>query len=76
VFCEDLEVRAYEEIDRYLGKKRVYPNRKTGSGREGLVFEESERSEGEIIRGVDWYVHVPANMRKCRGFAEEGRHVQ
>ncbi|TKA31228.1 hypothetical protein B0A54_15283 [Friedmanniomyces endolithicus] len=54
VFCEDLEVRAYEEIDRYLGKKRVYPNRKTGSGREGLVFEESERSEGEIIRGVDW----------------------
>ncbi|KAK0839942.1 hypothetical protein LTS02_003584 [Friedmanniomyces endolithicus] len=58
VFCEDLEVRAYEEIDRYLGRKRVYPNRRTGVGRKGWGFEEGVESEGETSRGVDWLWHT------------------
>ncbi|KAK1812131.1 hypothetical protein LTR12_013519 [Friedmanniomyces endolithicus] len=58
VFCEDLEVRAYEEIDRYLGRKRSYPNRRPEIERKGLGFEESGGSEGETSQGVDWLWHT------------------
>ncbi|KAK1820383.1 hypothetical protein LTR12_005247 [Friedmanniomyces endolithicus] len=61
VFCDDLEVRAYEEIDRYLGRKRVYPNRRTGFERKDRGFEEGVEcvdAEGRIETDVHWLWHT------------------
>ncbi|KAK0920751.1 hypothetical protein LTR91_002795 [Friedmanniomyces endolithicus] len=68
VFCDDLEVRAYEEIDRYLGRKRIYPKTSTGLGRKGQGlgerFESKEGTEEEVHwlwRSLDRQVNVHDN---------------
>jgi len=56
VFCDDLEVRAYEEIDRYLGRKRIYPKTSTGLGRKGQGLGERFESKEGTEEEVHWYV--------------------